>query len=382
MEIVINGRFLSQRPTGVQRVACECTLALDRLLGEGRFPGVRARLVVPSDARPMPAPLSEITVEVAPGAGGHAWEQLVLPGRVRGGHLLCLGNSAPALSLIGRKPVAVMLHDQAYRTFPADYSLAYRAFHYLLGPLILRRARPLLLVSESERRVLAQRQPRVAQRAVVVPNGSWTQDGPQQAELAQPTRPVRSYGLFLGRPDRRKNIDAVLAVAIDLARARGLPFRIVGPGTEALRDRIPAELRQLVTVTAAIADHDLPALYLNAAYLLYPSFYEASGLPPSEAMSFGCPVVTADLPALRERCGDAALFCDPHDPQAVRAAVVQLLDDPVATAARVQVGYDRVRHMTWRTQAALIVSAMRAAAAGSSRAVAAADPSAAAMGPG
>jgi glycosyltransferase involved in cell wall biosynthesis len=363
-DLVINGRFLSQRATGVQRVAREFTRALDRLLDEGLFATLRVRLVGQDDADPAPLGLRHIDFEAAPGGRGHMWEQRILPRHVRGGMLLCLGNSAPIFSLMGRDPVGVMLHDQAHLLFPRDYSLSYRLFHRVTEALILRRARPLFLVSEAERDALERREPGRGAAAVVAPNGSWIDDAP----VAPPTpagrmSAPRGYGLFVGSLNERKNIKGVLATAIRLAHERGHRFRFAGPppAPEWIAQHVPAELRPLIRFTGYVADEELPTLYGNAAYLLYPSFYEASGLPPSEAMTFGCPVVVSDLPVMRERCGTAALYCDPHDTASIHAAVVQLLDRPEQTAALARSGLERARRFSWRQQALTIVEALERA---------------------
>jgi glycosyltransferase involved in cell wall biosynthesis len=360
-ELVINGRFLSQRATGVQRVAGEFTRALDRLLDEGLFPSLRVRLVAQEDADPAPLRLRHIRFETAPGGGGHLWEQRILPRHVRGGTLLCLGNSAPVLSLLGPDPVGVMLHDQAHLLFPGDYSFGYRLFHRVTEALILRRANPLFLVSEAERDAMEQREPGKLGYAVVAPNGSWIDDAPVALPSAAGRMSApRGYGLFIGSLNERKNIKGVLATAIRLARERGHRFRFAGPPpTEAwIAEHVPAELRSLIQFTGYVADEELPTLYANAAYLLYPSFYEASGLPPSEAMTFGCPVVVSDLPVMRERCGTAALYCDPYDVSSIHAAVVQLLDQPEQGVTLSRNGLERARRFSWRRQALTIVEAL------------------------
>ncbi len=364
LDLVINGRFLSQPATGVQRVAREFVRALDRLLGEGRLPHVQARLVAQDDADPAPLELRHVTFDAAPGARGHLWEQRVLPHHVRGGTLLCLGNSAPLANLLSDRPVGVMLHDQAHLLFPRDYSRSYRLAHRLLEACIVRRARPLILVSESERHALAQRRSGLPPNAIVAPNGSWMDDrpvgfAPPASRLSSP----RGYGLFVGTLNGRKNIDGIIATAVRLARERNHRFRFVGPQPDArsVADRIPADLRPLIQFTGYAADGELPELYRNAAYLLYPSFYEASGLPPSEAMTFGCPVVASDLPVLRERCGAAAIYCNPHDPVSIHDAVAQILDHPERAAALTQHGLEQASRFTWRRQALLIVEALERA---------------------
>lgn len=354
MRLVINGRFLSQPATGVQRVAREFTRALDRLLEAGALPGISAHVVAEAHVDPAPLQLRQISFEGAGGARGHLWEQFILPRHIRGGQLLCLGNSAPLVSLLSRQPPGVMLHDQAHLLFPRDYSRSYRIWHRLIETIILRRAMPLLLVSDTERRALARRHPRYESRMVVTPNGTWPGDETSPPPLAS----RGSYGLFIGRPSERKNVEGALATAVRLARTRAHKFRFVGPGVEELSARIPTELRSLISFHGYVDDSELPDLYRKAAYLLYPSFYEASGLPPSEAMHFGCPVIASDLPVLRERCGDAALYCDPHDRDSIYVTVAKLLDEPDTAEALAERGRCRTAAFTWRLQAKRIAETL------------------------
>lgn len=368
MDIAINGRFLSQRATGVQRVAKEFTRALDRLLGEGAFPTTGVRLIVQKDANPAALDLRNIGVVRAAGPTGHLWEQLVLPRHVGDATLLCLCNSAPAGRLLSGAPTGVMLHDQAYTLFPEDYSLGYRVAHRLIDRLLLAKAQPLFVVSDTERQTLAQVNPGMKARMIVAPNGSWIDDAASSTD-AEPALPSsEGYGLYVGSFTSRKNVDAILATAIALAREREMPFRLVGPmnhqGRE-LQERIPRALRSLIQICGYVGDEALPDYYRGARYLLYPSFYEASGLPPSEAMTFGCPVVASDLPVLRERCGDAALYCAPDDHGALVSAVRSILDDPDLASDLSTRGHARAAGTTWRRQALIIMETLTASPASS-----------------
>lgn len=218
-EIVINGRFLSQPVTGVQRVARELTRAMDRLVAK-RKPAVRLRLVCETNAEIADLGLQVTCIERAGGARGHVWEQAVLPGRVRGGHLLCLGNTAPVASLFACHPTTVMIHDLSYRISPSAYRAHYRMGHRLMLPFIMRRATGLLTVSETERTMLGRLHPNAFARIVTVPNGGW-RDGLDIRRKA--TRPGGGYMLYVGSLSRRKNVHGVIATAVRLARDDGLP---------------------------------------------------------------------------------------------------------------------------------------------------------------
>jgi glycosyltransferase involved in cell wall biosynthesis/O-antigen/teichoic acid export membrane protein len=76
------------------------------------------------------------------------------------------------------------------------------------------------------------------------------------------------------------------------------------------------------------SDADLRAAYRRAFALIVPSWKEGFCLPVLEAHAFGVPVIASDIPILREVAGDGALFFDPHDPDALLAAMYQLIGDP------------------------------------------------------
>ena len=358
-ELVINGRFLCQPATGVQRVAREFVLALERLLVRGEFPGLRARLVAPAGAEFGSLNLARIATQHLAGGTGHYWEQVTLPRHAGGAHLLCLGNLAPLRSLIAGAPVAVMLHDQSFRTFKGDYSLPYRLFHEVVGHFLVRHARPLITVSQTEAEAIRAANGGRPEQLVVAPNGSWMNDEPAPPRPA-PDTAAPPYVLHVGGFSERKNVGRVFAAAEVLA-GDGVEVRLVGrPNArcEEWLEGLSSEVRAKVRFTGFVDNAQLTRLYSEAACLMYPSLYEASGLPPSEAMRLGCPVVVSDLPVLRERCGEAALYCDPLDVASLVARVRDVLGDPVLARRLSQRGQARSQIFSWENQARIIVRAL------------------------
>ena len=350
MILHVNGRFYGQPITGVQRYARELLAAVDaRAAGPGLpapFTGVVAHLPAGVAA---PQGLSAVRIRHHGPGRGHVWEQLVLPRVAHDGLLFCPGNTAPLLSL-ARGRVVVTIHDLSFRYVPEAYSLPFRAWYHALTPLIVRRATRIITVSESERQAIMRIYPRAAARLVAIQNGASVAPTVPIAPVA-PIVPD-PYILYVGSLSRRKNFPGVLA-AFDLMAARrpGLRLAVVG-GTSRVFASAGIELRDGVreraTFLGQVEDHaTLVAAYRGACCLVFPSFYEASPLPPTEAMAFGCPVVAADIPSLRERCGDAALYCDPHDPGAIARAVERVLDDGALGDDLRRRGAARVAALTW-----------------------------------
>src|SRR5690606_9605975 len=96
--------------------------------------------------------------------------------------------------------------------------------------------------------------------------------------------------------------------------------------------------------------NDLAKAYSEASVLIFPSFYEASPLPPIEALTYGSEVVASNIHSLRERCWDAALYCDPNELSSIYSSVVSLLDDDVLLKKHVDAGHSRAREYTWAKQ--------------------------------
>jgi glycosyltransferase involved in cell wall biosynthesis len=78
---------------------------------------------------------------------------------------------------------------------------------------------------------------------------------------------------------------------------------------------------------------ELAALARAATCFAFPSFGEGFGYPPLEAMQAGTPAVVSDIPVFRWLLGDAALFVDPYDVEAIAAGIARLVDGGNAGAA-------------------------------------------------
>jgi glycosyltransferase involved in cell wall biosynthesis len=68
--------------------------------------------------------------------------------------------------------------------------------------------------------------------------------------------------------------------------------------------------------------------YARASIYAAPARYEPFGLGILEAAAAGAALVLGDIPSLREIWGNAALFVDPDDDDALARAVTSLIDDP------------------------------------------------------
>jgi glycosyltransferase involved in cell wall biosynthesis len=350
MEILINGRFLTQQTTGVQRYARELVRALDAVLEDE--PGCSITVMSPRLTQ-RPPTWHNVQLQQVGILQGHAWEQFELPWYSRGRLLFCPCNTAPLISLVSSQPLVVTVHDLSYKYYPEAYRASFRLWYGVLMPFILRRATSVITVSNAERRTIIAHYPVAAPRLHVVANGGLPKDAAIDATNA--VNPQVGYILYVGSLSKRKNFPRLAEAACRLARERGFRFVFVGDKSKSLTASgidIQNDIKSLITFVGAVEDPAaLVDFYRNASCLLFPSLYESSGLPPIEAMASGCPVIVSDIPALRERCGDAAIYCDPHDVEAIMAATVRLMDDSELRLSLRTLGYQRAAIFTWERAA-------------------------------
>jgi glycosyltransferase involved in cell wall biosynthesis len=347
LPIYVNGRFCTQRVTGVQRFAREVTRALQAHYGD------RLHLLVPPGATDCPAGARQVGRLT-----GQLWEQAELPRYCAGGVLVNLGNTAP---LLGRRQL-VVIHDAGVFSTPEAYSRKFRLWYKTLHRgLVLRGAR-LVTVSPFSRGELARTLKTEAGRIAVVTAGTdhMQRISEDPAVLAANGLGAESYVLAVGTLAAHKNL-AALGVLARRLRERGMVLAVTGSrGTTAFSPAEGGGLPADALYLGRVSDAALKALFTHAAAYVLPSRYEGAGLPAIEAMACGCAVVAADIPALRETCGTAAVFVPPLDPEAIAAAVLALLDAPARRDHLRQAGAARAAALTWAQTAGALAETIDA----------------------
>lgn len=349
--VYLNGRFLGQSLTGVQRFSAEIALAIDRLMIAGDWPGTT--LLTPRSARPdAPAPsFARIGTREVGRSSGHVWEQTDLPRAARGGTLVSLGNTAPALA--GRQQV-VVIHDAGVFDTPGSYSWRFRLWYRTLQHTLTRVGARIVTVSEFSRSRIVDRLGVDPARISVMYEGAdhISRVTPDPATLERHRLQAGRYALVVGSRVAHKNL-AALAQVSDALQQRGMVIAIVGGSNrDIFQESGPSGRfgRRLGRAT----DAELRALYEGAACLLFPSQYEGFGLPPVEAMACDCPVVAFRGGAVEEICGDAALYVDGSDAAGIVAAVESLLDTPDLFRLLIARGRARAASLTWEASARVL----------------------------
>jgi glycosyltransferase involved in cell wall biosynthesis len=337
--MLINGRFLTQRLTGVQRFAREIlrSASKEAIVGCGN-----AELLVPQMGETLSS-FENIPVRHIGRQKGHVWEQTELSSAAPERLLINLCNTAPIL----RQQQLVVLHDATIAAFPQNFTLMFRAWYQLMIRTYGRRAQSIATVSAFSADEITRYFGIPRHRIDIIPeSGEHILRMPPDYSLHEKfSLEPDGYFLAVSSLASNKNFSGLLKA---VARLPSLPFKFVIAGGRQAKVFHHVNVAEANAIETGYAtDAQLRALYECAASFVYPSIYEGFGIPPLEAMTCGCPVLVSRAASLPEICGTGAAYCDPHDPDDIARQLYLLLSSKSARDELRAAGLARARQWTW-----------------------------------
>ncbi len=277
------------------------------------------------------------------------WEQTVLPVRVKRRGVRVLLNPGFTSPVFCSCPTVTVFHDLQHIRHPEFFRRFDLPFWRLMLWLSARRSQHLIAVSESTSTDLRLAYGSDADRVAVIPHGVDRRFYELDRTFVEP------YLLCVSTLHPHKNIDRLLRA---YARAN-LTKRLVCAGMRGFDAerlytlRANLGLERSVDFTGWISRDDLLRTYERAHAFVYPSTFEGFGMPVLESMAAGIPTACSSIPVLRETGGDAVLYFDPHDEDAMVDALCRLSDDEELRGRLAIAGPVRARQYTWERTAQL-----------------------------
>jgi glycosyltransferase involved in cell wall biosynthesis len=381
--VAIDLRALVPLPTGIGVYTRSLAIAL-AARGGMRYLGVAHR--PPRGAEELAAAGIDLEEQRAP--LGVAWQQLLLPRRLRRGDVDLLWSPLLTLPLDCPVPAVATVHDLTVLLMPEAHRAKVR---FSLLPFLaasFRRARRLVTLSRATADDIAFHYPGSAAKVRVVYPGVDEEFRPGTAGEIAATRAALGapggYLLYAGTLEPRKNVGALLDAWEALAADDpGFPpLVLAGPygwGSRALAARIAGLAARggdgtglAATPPSAAPGGRLLALghldrarlvrvFQAASLFVYPSLYEGFGLPPAEALACGVPAVALDTSSLPEVIGEAGVLVAPGDTAALAAALGRLVSEPGLAAELAGHAAAQAGRFRWQRAAAEMEDVFREA---------------------
>ena len=260
-------------------------------------------------------------------------------------------------------PAVVTIHDLGYHYFPAAHGWRQRLYLKWGTRWSVAAATRVIAISQATATDLQQvigtpaAKIRVIHEAVAALPPSCAL--PEQIAAIRTRYGIsRPYALYVGTLQPRKNLTRLITAYEQLCARGAATFDLVLAGNPGwLSDEIVAQAKQSeyaaqIHLTGYVTDQDLPALLAGASFFAFPSLYEGFGLPILEAQIVGVPVMTAKGSSLPEVAGDAAIYVDPTDVDAIAQAMLRLSQDETLRQELIAAGQRNVQRFSWEKAAA------------------------------
>ncbi len=312
-----------------------------------------------------------VTCDVVAFRRSIVWELWGLPRASARRGLDVILSTSDRLPLSSAPPVVTWLYEVP--THRIELNRLHRAGTYqrvadtltqLLWRRSLRRASVILAGSEATAREITGAAPQISGKLRVVHPGLDPSFRPDEGRVES-----SPYLLAIATSDGRDNTEVLLHAYARIRSTVEAPPRLRLPGglgsrESAVRATIASlGLDDAVDVLGRVSDAELIALYQHALAYLDASLYEGFGYQVLEAMACGAPVVVSNATSIPEVVGDAGVLCDPTDPEAFAAGVLQLLHDPSFAAECRRRGLERSSTFTWERSAKNVLAALEDALA-------------------
>lgn len=168
----------------------------------------------------------------------------------------------------------------------------------------------------------------------------------------------KPYLLSVGRLESKKNTVQIIESFEKLCDRLGqkdLQLVLVGKpgfGYEKVEEVLETcKYRMSIILPGWVPQDDMPTLYQSAEVFLFPSSYEGFGIPLLESFASKTPVIASNLDVLQEVGGDAAVYVDFADSEAIARSLEGLLKIDTLKSEKVRLGLERTKIFSWKKSA-------------------------------
>lgn len=283
------------------------------------------------------------------------------------------------LPLLFNRPYVVTVHDITRFVFPGQVqtSLAKQVIYEIVFKKAVEHAQAIICVSDATKNDLMSLPLKLPKSLTTIYEGVeerfWHDITEHERRLIRLQLGTNDpYLLYVGVWMNHKNIPRLLAAySLALKKYPSLKLVLTGrpqPGYVP----VDQETRRLglssdqVLFMDHVNDQLLPALYQEAAALLFPSLYEGFGLPALEAFAGGTPVITSNVTSLPEITRGAAVYVNPESIPDIADAINLVISDQDVRLKLAGHGRQISRSFRWETCARQTLTQYKQAMSGSS----------------
>ena len=299
-----------------------------------------------------------------------SWEKVFLPREAKKDGVDIFFTPFNSSSVFKGIQHTTTIHDMIWKVFESIYANNIRKSVYFNKTFkACQKANSIITVSEYSKKEIVKYLNIIPGNIFVVYNGI-NDDFKKKLGRMKQKKVLDKYNInypyffYMGGFEQRKNVDLLIRVFAQLKKTYSnlLQDRKLVIAGEILNIKNPLlidiekiikelKMEKNVILLGKVPDEDRPALYQGAEIFIYPSLYEGFGMPITEAMASGCPVIASNTSAIPEIGRTAIEYFNPNREDELTQQIISLMSKPKKKEELSRRGIERAKNFTWEKAA-------------------------------
>lgn len=333
--IIINARFLTQKITGVQRVAFEICNRIQNQIGNKKVIFVAPKDEIINHLE------GDFNIVFTGKFKGQLWEQIDLP-------LFLKEKGNPLLiNFVGIGPIfyknkIMFLYDLAFKHHPEWFSYSFQKSYNLLIPKSLKNSRRIITDSNFVKADIIETY-KVSEKKVDV-----IYPAPSLKFINKGLKKEKTI-LTVSSLDPRKNLKRVINAfnginseyKLMIVGAKNKTFSDIGFDKNGINKNI--------IFTGYLTDEELIDTYNKAEIFIYASLFEGFGIPPLEAQACGCACIVSNVTSLPEVYKESVEYFDPNSIESIKNKIKEVINNKSKIEKLKNLGFENTNRFSWDT---------------------------------
>lgn len=262
---------------------------------------------------------------------------------------------AHTIPIIHPSKTIVTIHGLEYEIRPEAYSMRERFYmHHSIKRSCLW-AQKVIAVSQNTKKDLLQIY-KVSDEKVTVVYEGVNDDLLSFATKSQIEKKKvfqAPYILFIGRLEKRKNIERIIQAFEWFKKRYKLPYNLILAGkpgfgySQIYNQWKGSPYKKNIILPGFVSEKEKVELIKLATVFLFPTLYEGFGLPILEAQALGTPVITSNISSLPEVGQDAVAYCEPDEILSIANTLYKVISQKDYQDDIIKKGYKNVKNFSW-----------------------------------
>jgi glycosyltransferase involved in cell wall biosynthesis len=228
----------------------------------------------------------------------------------------------------------VTIHDLIFKRYPEYFPATDRAIYNLKWKHSLSSSDRIVAISNHTKQDIIEYYSVNPEKIDVIYNPcdvkfyNSTKINPSDYQLELPSH----FMLSVGSIEPRKNFEAIIKSIAQVPKDQRIELVIVGRGKERNKKKLlelasSLGLETSVHLRSDITNDQIIEVYQRAEFLIYASHYEGHGLPITEALLCGTPVISSYTSSMKEAGGPDCLYFNPDNIEEITSAIITIQDN-------------------------------------------------------